>query len=461
MQALAFSGIGEEGCQVDTWLSLKSRLTLELAFPQAQVDVLLKVVAGKANLYEYFPFIFQFAADAPQAEIGEIAGAFHEVQLLIENVRPAGGRSVVIDFESELSCIPAGKGIGPDERDIALLLKAIAVRPRPAAVQAVDATGSRRGASLARQRPDTGAPIFIIGSGRSGTSILGWALGQHPNIACIEETNWLPLTLYGAASGFQMASEPQRSAAKDLDIDEDDFLRHIGRAIDELHRDALRARATTAFLTRLTDQERHHPRGVQHARSNWSPKRRWVDGAPVNTVAALTIARAFPNGQFILTVRDPRQVIHSYERFAAAGGPNYTVQESAMWWLRATEVGLKARAKFGEDRVAIVFYDEMLKDPVGLMRHCFRFLKEPNFDVSAETFSARINATAAEAGEVGRAQIEDPLVAQCAEIYAEIRSGRQVHDIDWGEFAIGDVEGWEHDLRARMIGCISGATVGG
>ena len=31
-------------------------------------------------------------------------------------------------------------------------------------------------------------PVFIIGSPRSGTSILTWALGQHPNLYPLEET---------------------------------------------------------------------------------------------------------------------------------------------------------------------------------------------------------------------------------------------------------------------------------
>jgi len=34
-------------------------------------------------------------------------------------------------------------------------------------------------------------PIFVIGSYRSGTSILTWSLGQHSNIFPLEETNWI------------------------------------------------------------------------------------------------------------------------------------------------------------------------------------------------------------------------------------------------------------------------------
>src|SRR5258707_13348198 len=34
-------------------------------------------------------------------------------------------------------------------------------------------------------------PILIVGAPRSGTSILAWCLGQHPNILPQEESNWL------------------------------------------------------------------------------------------------------------------------------------------------------------------------------------------------------------------------------------------------------------------------------
>jgi hypothetical protein len=34
-------------------------------------------------------------------------------------------------------------------------------------------------------------PVFVIGSYRSGTSILTWSLGQHFNIFPLEETNWI------------------------------------------------------------------------------------------------------------------------------------------------------------------------------------------------------------------------------------------------------------------------------
>ncbi|SRR6266550_572959 len=34
-------------------------------------------------------------------------------------------------------------------------------------------------------------PIFVVGSTRSGTSILTWCLGQHPSVLAVPESNWM------------------------------------------------------------------------------------------------------------------------------------------------------------------------------------------------------------------------------------------------------------------------------
>src|SRR6266404_4477573 len=46
-------------------------------------------------------------------------------------------------------------------------------------------------------------PIFIVGSGRSGSTILTWCLGQHPNIIPQEESDWLGPFAIDAAAGYE------------------------------------------------------------------------------------------------------------------------------------------------------------------------------------------------------------------------------------------------------------------
>src|SRR5207248_6516507 len=46
-------------------------------------------------------------------------------------------------------------------------------------------------------------PIFIVSSGRSGSTILTWCLGQHPNILPQEESNWFGPFAIDAAIAYQ------------------------------------------------------------------------------------------------------------------------------------------------------------------------------------------------------------------------------------------------------------------
>jgi len=50
-------------------------------------------------------------------------------------------------------------------------------------------------------------PIFVVGAPRSGTSILTWCLGQHPNLLCLEESNWMAPFAVDLAVAFRRGSE--------------------------------------------------------------------------------------------------------------------------------------------------------------------------------------------------------------------------------------------------------------
>jgi len=48
-------------------------------------------------------------------------------------------------------------------------------------------------------------PVFVVGMYRSGTSILTWALGQHPNLWALDETGWLPIFSNAILATWQRA----------------------------------------------------------------------------------------------------------------------------------------------------------------------------------------------------------------------------------------------------------------
>ncbi|PYL21133.1 MAG: hypothetical protein DMF41_03640 [Verrucomicrobia bacterium] len=81
----------------------------------------------------------------------------------------------------------------------------------------------------------TESPIFIVSSGRSGSTILTWCLGQHPNIIPEEESNWLGPFAIDAAVAFHRGSvRGERGQLSANFIQREELLSGLGQAINEL-----------------------------------------------------------------------------------------------------------------------------------------------------------------------------------------------------------------------------------
>src|SRR5689334_9241423 len=78
-------------------------------------------------------------------------------------------------------------------------------------------------------------PIFVIGSYRSGTSILTWSLGQHFNIFPLEETNWIyKLGVYLDCLYSLGAANGEFSHLSSTGVTRMGFYRSFGKYVDSL-----------------------------------------------------------------------------------------------------------------------------------------------------------------------------------------------------------------------------------
>src|SRR6266699_5435991 len=78
-------------------------------------------------------------------------------------------------------------------------------------------------------------PIFIVSSGRSGSTILTWCLGQHPNILPQEESNWLGPFAIDAAIGYQRGTaRGERGQLSANFVQREELLSILGESINEL-----------------------------------------------------------------------------------------------------------------------------------------------------------------------------------------------------------------------------------
>jgi hypothetical protein len=247
-------------------------------------------------------------------------------------------------------------------------------------------------------------PIFVVGSPRSGTSILTWCLGQHPSILPLEETNWIgkfaerlgPIYELGASRG----PFTQLSAAG---VGKDEFFQHFGGSINEL---VLRSD------TRSADRGEG---AFQRRRSPLDPKTRWVDGTPENSHCIAPLLQLFPQAKFIHILRDASSVVKSLMNFANTGARNFTEQAAYEKWLRAVRACVEAEEQFGLRTVLRIAYPAFTAEPEAQLRHCLAFLDEPFCADCLEPLQTKINSSNVPRDFDSRDDRTDPCVRDEAE----------------------------------------------
>ena len=143
-------------------------------------------------------------------------------------------------------------------------------------------------------------PIFIIGSPRSGTSILAWSLAAHSQLEVFAESNFL-WDIFGGDH-----------AEKTYETFERDYKERV--------MPALQARTDgTDWLIRY-DVSRSEflgylGAGLNALMSRRCPGKRWIDQTPRNTLMADKLAELFPGAFFLHILRDGRKVVHSMINF--------------------------------------------------------------------------------------------------------------------------------------------------
>jgi hypothetical protein len=180
-------------------------------------------------------------------------------------------------------------------------------------------------------------PIFIVGSPRSGTTLLRLMLDAHPHISCGPETSFL--------------------------IDMERIVRHHWSHIElygfsrEYWRDKI-ARFFASFQ-------------VEYAARRG--KRRWADKTPHYTPHMDFIAALFPDAQFVHIIRDGRDVVASCRQRWGYGSAFRGIQRWKAYVSAARAFGQRAPA----DQYHELRYEDLVANAEGVVRDLLAYLHEP------------------------------------------------------------------------------------
>ncbi|RFU21275.1 sulfotransferase family protein [Geodermatophilus marinus] len=225
-------------------------------------------------------------------------------------------------------------------------------------------------------------PIFVVGTMRSGSTLFRLILDAHPRISISEETGFM-----GALTATKNIPNWQHGHG---------WYQRIGwteQEFDERLRD---------FYSALFER---------HARSEG--KRRWGEKTPFHSRHIAQMAGVFPDAVFVGIVRHPGAVVHSLTRKF-----HYDTQDAAAYWDSTNREILRQGVDLGDDRFALLRYEDLVGYPEETLRELVDWLGEPWSDdllqhgrVQAARGTPRLSA--------GSTRTRDPIQTDLADRWAE------------------------------------------
>jgi Sulfotransferase family len=237
-------------------------------------------------------------------------------------------------------------------------------------------------------------PIFVVGSPRSGTSILTWCLGHHPNIFPVPESNWMGDFAVNVAVAQQIGTaRGDYSILSAMEIRDDELFTAFGRSINDLilrHRKDLEIKRETRTI-----QLKVEPRWLEATSTAAGPKTRWVDGTPEYSFHICGLRKLFPQARFVHLLRDVQAVVRSMVNFHQATGIQLVAnqEEAYRYWIRTVKACLMAERAYGSSVVRRIRYADLISNPELTMRSLLDYLDEPYTDKCLEPLELRINSS--------------------------------------------------------------------
>ncbi|HST55740.1 MAG TPA: sulfotransferase [Solirubrobacteraceae bacterium] len=221
------------------------------------------------------------------------------------------------------------------------------------------------------------APIFVGGTGRSGTTILARLIGRHPDHEVIPvearfhcSPDGLPGVLDGSVTPEQFVQHmrtqwyhpPGRSPKLGAFVERAAFDGALARFLQQAEADKLAA--GRALVDELFGAYAH----AKH-------KRGWVEMTPINAMwGAPSLARLFPELKLVHVLRDGRDVASSLVSL----GWMASVPEALQWWEERMLKAHEACATLLPQSLLVIHFEALLvEDRAGTLQRLCSFMGWP------------------------------------------------------------------------------------
>lgn len=274
---------------------------------------------------------------------------------------------------------------------------------------------------LARRRAQSLAPApFVVGVGRSGTTLLRLMLDAHPELAIPAETHFVPDLLEREAE-CRVASELVDAIVSartwhDFGLEEEAFR----AAVDE--RGAHGAPAVLRVFYALCAEAEGKPR--------------WGDKTPGYVKRMRPIAHALEEARFVHLIRDGRDVALS--RLARGMGAGKPIGDVADLWKRRIENARK-QAKRLRGRYVEVRYEDLVRDPEASLRRICELI-ELDYDPAMLEYREQARRRIDELGD---------LAAEGSRDERDRGERRAAHSLATEAPTSARIEVWRDDMDAR------------
>ena len=199
-----------------------------------------------------------------------------------------------------------------------------------------------------------GPPFFIVGSARSGTTLLRLMLNAHPEVAIPPESRFITELWTGHD---EVEVDPLLA-----ELEANDRFQTWELPIAEVKRE-LNGGSSARYV------EVMEAAYTAHARAHG--KHRWGDKTPRYVRHIPLLARLWPDARFIHLIRDGRNVALSYADVPF--GPK-NVAAAAQLWSGRVQAGLRDGRPLGGKRYLEINYEDLVEDPKGEIADLCEFL---------------------------------------------------------------------------------------